>query len=244
MRVEYVGTAGWNVPATQSHLSPHSSSHLERYARLLNGAEINSSFYRPHKLETWKRWQATVPEGFRFSVKAPKAITHDRALLDCEGLLAEFFEQLTGLGPRLGPVLFQLPPKLVWDEQKVSGFLRSLRGLHRGQVVIEPRHASWFTPAAESILEEFRVARVSADPALASPSAPETGGYKELRYYRWHGSPQIYRSAYDLSKLAILAAEVSQARDGDTWIIFDNTASGAAFPNALEMQGLLGARSQ
>jgi uncharacterized protein YecE (DUF72 family) len=239
MQTTRVGTAGWNVPVPYSHLCEQLGSHLERYAKVMNCVEINSSFYKPHKRETWRRWAATVPDQFKFAVKAPKAITHERALTNCGELLAEFLNQIGELGRKLGPVLFQLPPKHLCDESRTRRFLIVLRELHYGQVVIEPRHVSWFTAEANRILEEFRVARVAADPAPASPSASEPGGFMGLRYYRWHGSPDVYRSAYDTPRLADLAMKLAEEQNDDAWVIFDNTALGAAFGDALKMQNLL-----
>ena len=87
-------------------------SHLERYGAILNAVEINSSFYRPHRTATYERWAASVPEDFRFAVKVPKAITHERRLKDVGDLLDRFLSEVSGLGPKLGPLLVQLPPSL------------------------------------------------------------------------------------------------------------------------------------
>lgn len=104
----------------------------------------------------------------------------------------------------------------------------------------EPRHSSWFTPLAGSLLESFRIGRVGADPAL-NEQAAEPGGWMELVYYRLHGSPRMYYSAYSLEYLQRLASKLQAiAREGwSTWCIFDNTAEGAATQNALELLSLL-----
>jgi uncharacterized protein YecE (DUF72 family) len=93
-----IGTAGWNVPSLYLDRVPSGGSHLERYARHLNAVEINSSFYRPHRRTTYQRWAQSVPADFRFSVKLPKAITHQAGLVDCGGLLDRFVDEVTGLG--------------------------------------------------------------------------------------------------------------------------------------------------
>src|ERR1700744_6501821 len=107
-----IGTAGWNVPAQYATAAAGEGTHLQRYARVFNCVEVNSSFYRPHRLATWQRWADSVPDGFRFSVKVPKAITHEGALACSRETLQKFFGEVSGLGDKLGPLLVQLPPKL------------------------------------------------------------------------------------------------------------------------------------
>jgi uncharacterized protein YecE (DUF72 family) len=102
-------------------------------------------------------------------------------------------------------------------------------------VVCEPRHGSWFSPAAAQLLHTFQVARVAADPARV-PAAAVPGGWPGLVYYRWHGTPEMYVSAYPSAAVEVLAAQVAAAaRTVPTWCIFDNTARGAATMNALEL---------
>ena len=176
----FVGTAGWTVP--RQHLPLFSGlaegaklSHLERYARRLRCVEINSSFHRPHRRTTWERWAAATPDGFRFAVKAPKAVTHTAKLVNTGGPLREFFDAVRALGEKMGPVLIQLPPKLPFDEGVAQEFFSTLRELHQGGVVLEPRHASWFCASADSLLRSFQVARVAADPPKGSESAAQPG---------------------------------------------------------------------
>ncbi|MDB5679300.1 DUF72 domain-containing protein [Sphingomonas bacterium] len=209
-------------------------SNLARYATRFNAAEINSSFYRPHKSETYARWAASVPDGFRFAVKLPKAITHERRLVDCLEPVATFAAQTGELGNRRGPVLVQLPPTLVFDAQIAARFFDGLRhALGDAAIVCEPRHASWFAQDADQALIHHHIARVAADPAKV-PEAANPGGWPSLRYTRLHGSPRIYYSSYDATTIARLADEAA-ASDVESWTIFDNTASGAAIENALAM---------
>jgi uncharacterized protein YecE (DUF72 family) len=83
-----IGCAGWNLPSAKADAFPGPGSHLERYARVLRAVEVNSSFYRPHRRETWERWAGSVPVDFRFSVKVPRQITHFRRLRDPEAAAA------------------------------------------------------------------------------------------------------------------------------------------------------------
>ena len=163
-------------------------------------------------------------------MKAPRAITHDARLAGTGPALDRFLGEASGLGGKLGPLLFQLPPSFAFDVRKTRAFLKTLRARHDGAVAWEPRHASWFTPRAEELLTEYCVARVAADPAVV-PAAAEPGGWDGLRYVRLHGAPRIYYSDYGADDIARHAARMT-AR---SWCIFDNTALGAATGNALAL---------
>ncbi len=225
-----IGTAGWSIGRDAAHHFPGSGQHLERYARVLSCAEINSTFYRPPLARTLRRWAASVPPTFRFAVKAPKAITHLQSLSCDPGPLGQFLDLVRELGDTLGPILFQLPPKLAFDEELAESFFDLLRTLHKGPAVCEPRHSTWFTPPVSALLARHRIARVAADPARV-PEAAIPGGYTGLRYFRLHGSPVTYRSPYSAEFLAQLAPTLKP----DDWVLFDNTATGAAIHNALQL---------
>ncbi len=233
----HIGCAGWTIPREFYENFSASGTHLERYSRVLRCAEINSCFYRPHRPQTWTRWKDSVPDDFLFSVKAPKAITHEAKLNCCRKDLISFLEQVSFLQEKLGPILFQLPPSLQFNENAASKFLSMLREMYSGKVVWEPRHESWFAAEADNLLDRFRIARVAADPACASTGG-RPGGWNGLSYYRLHGSPRRYYSAYTSDFLGKLAGEIlhKNTQGNQAWCIFDNTASGAAMPNALELE--------
>jgi len=240
-----IGTAGWTVPARDRAPGAETGSHLERYARRLNAAEINSSFYRPHSAETYARWAAATPGDFSFSVKLPKAMSHERKLEECGALLDKFAAEVAGLGGKLGVLLLQLPPKAELHKRVAGVFFRALRKRIAAPIVLEPRNASWFSPEADAWLAARQIARVAADPvkaALADLGAREPGGWPGLVYYRWHGAPRIYYSEYDAAALDALHVHLERSRGQGVpaWCIFDNTASGAAFGNALSLKGLSG----
>ena len=121
--------------------------------------------------------------------------------------------------------------------------LADLRSRFAGRIVCEPRHASWFTPDVDGLLGELRVARVAADPAPVA-GAGEPGGWRSLSYYRLHGSPRIYYSAYGPESRSEIAERlVSDAATGiEAWCIFDNTAAFAAMGDALTTKSLVQAR--
>lgn len=235
-----VGTAGWSIPAASAAAFPSDGTQLTRYASVMGGAEINTSFYRPHRPQTYEKWAASVPEGFRFAVKCPKQISHEKRLEDAGELLARFADEAAGLGSKWAVLLVQLPPSLRFDAVLAGRFFEQVQAVFRGAVVCEPRHLSWFTPEAEALLRSSRVARAAVDPAKW-PGSDVPGGYtRRLRYYRWHGSPRIYWSSYEELWLAAQAQALNAAPgQAARWCIFDNTASGAALANALQLQALV-----
>lgn len=121
-----------------------------------------------------------------------------------------------------------------------DGFLSELRSRVEGSIVCKPRHASWFTPEVEALLTEFRIARVAADPAPVQ-GADKPGGWRGLSYYRLHGSPKIYYSAYSAEYLGTMAEVLAKdtAAGVETWCIFDNTAAFAATSDALMTRSLV-----
>jgi uncharacterized protein YecE (DUF72 family) len=234
-----IGTAGWTIPPSVADAFPTEGSGLERYSAGFGCAEINSSFHRSHRPDTWRRWAASVPQGFLFSAKLSKEITHKRRLVDCAGPLAAALTEMEALGERLAILLVQLPPSLVFEPGVATSFLAALRARWDRDVALEPRHPSWFEAEAEALLADRRIARVAADPARV-PAAAEPGGWDGLAYYRLHGSPVMYRSSYDDGRLEAYAGRLA-ARTAPAWCIFDNTASSAATGDALKLRRLLDA---
>lgn len=222
----------------QASAFPAPGTHLQRYGAQLNCVEINSSFYRPHRHQTYARWAESVPKAFRFSVKLPQRITHELRLANSERLIDEFLGQCAGLGEQLGCLLVQLPPSLTFDEAVAERFFITLKAQYPGPVVLEPRHESWV--AAEPLLMAYRISQAAVDPArISTDSIP--AGTPHVHYWRLHGSPRIYFSAYDPIYIHALANRLrAAAAEGvQVWCIFDNTASGAALRNALQLSALL-----
>jgi uncharacterized protein YecE (DUF72 family) len=231
-----IGTAGWSIPRQIADAFPAEGTGLERYAARFDAAEINTSFYRPHRRATYERWAASVPADFRFAVKLPKAVTHVGKLVDCAPELSRFAGEIAGLGEKRGPVLVQLPPKLEFDAGIAAAFFALATATLGGAIVCEPRHPSWFEPTADNLLAEHLIARVAADPARV-PAAAMPGGWHGLVYVRLHGSPRMYWSGYEAEALGRWAA--SLPRDVPAWVIFDNTGSGRAAADALAFQPLV-----
>ncbi|TCS32768.1 uncharacterized protein YecE (DUF72 family) [Paucimonas lemoignei] len=230
-----IGCAGWSIASAQKASFPLAGSHLERYGAVLPAVEINSSFYRSHRPETYQRWGDSVPENFRFSVKVPRTITHHQRLQNVAPLIEGFVQEVHELGNKLGCLLVQLPPSLRFDPPTVHAFFANLTQQTSAPVVCEARHRSWFMPAANQLLQEFGISQVIADPPVAPCEELFTGA--KTVYVRLHGSPEMYHSAYSEEYLSQLENELRQyqAQGKTAWCIFDNTASGAAMPNALSL---------
>jgi uncharacterized protein YecE (DUF72 family) len=233
-----VGLAGWgNPPAHRAERAP-GQTHLSYYAAHFSCVEINSSFYRPHQGATYARWRNETPRSFQFSVKMPRSITHECQLKRCASEVADFYEQISNLQPKLAAVLVQLPPSLEFSGRSVRAFFNTVPRMPRTRVVCEPRHASWFTSDAENALRELGVSRVASDPARCQ-GADVPGGARRLAYFRWHGTPRLYYSKYSQAQLVAFAETVARTSATRTWCIFDNTARYAAWDDALQFNALL-----
>lgn len=235
-KVPRIGTASWSIPARCRHLFPGEGAVLEKYATHFNAVEINTSFYRPHRRATYEKWASQVPEGFSFSVKLPREITHVRQLQASDDLVSSFAAEVAGLGSKLGAILVQLPPSLGFQEQDAEQLFQQLQHNTSAPIVCEPRHPSWFSRTAERFLKVHRVARVAADPAPV-PEASEPGGSDAIAYLRLHGSPRMYYSAYSAKDLEGYSQRLEWLlRAGrEVWCVFDNTAAFAAMPNAMSL---------
>jgi len=232
----FVGTAGWSIPRASAHHFDRTGTHLQKYAAILTGAEINSSFHRSHESRTYSKWASATPRHFRFAVKLPRTISHDQQLTRVRGPLERFLNESSGLKARRGPLLIQLPPSLAFERRRIKRFLDTLRALYDGPLVCEPRHETWFSATASELLVSYQVARVAADPAILE-IGKQPGAWNGIVYFRLHGSPRKYWSRYPENYVEVLARTLMEhSQSADTWCIFDNTASGAAIENALELQ--------
>jgi len=230
-----VGTAAWNIPKESASYFPTIGSHLERYAHLLNGVEINSSFFREHKPATYAKWARSVPLEFRFSVKLWQYFTHERRLTESGLALSRSLDAIAHLEEKLGVILIQLPPNLEFDPRVAEPFFSTIRQKTSAPIAIEPLHESWNLSTAQKLLRALQIARVQSDPDPCPPLFIENG--ETLAYYRLHGSPIIYRSNYDSMHLQYWREKVVESLHikGKVWCIFDNTTFGYATKNAISM---------
>lgn len=236
-----IGIAGWGLPQPDLDLfpPPEFGSNLARYAALFDTVEINSSFYRPHRPETYARWAESVPEHFRFAVKLPKSITHEKRLHETGAELDRFAAEAGTLGGKLGWVLVQTPPSLRFDPDAVRALFAALRDRLNDAVTLacEARHGTWFASEATELMREMKVVRVVADPPAGEPG-PFQPTHENETYVRLHGSPLIYRSVYETNRLAQVA-EWLRGQQGRALVIFDNTMSGTQVRQAAQLRQML-----
>lgn len=223
-----IATAAWSIPKKMADRFPQNGSGLTRYASVFGGAEINSTFYRRHKTSTFARWATTVSDGFRFSVKIAKEITHTRSMKDIARPFDTFCADIAPLADKRGPLLMQLPPSLAFDDAVLETAFKAIRNADDGPIVIEARHKSWASVEALELLKSYAIDRVLADPA---PVWPAESFDAPSQYVRLHGKPKVYYSSYSDDEIR----SFSELTAPDGWCVFDNTASGAAIENALTM---------
>ena len=235
----YIGTSGWHYPHWREILYPAgmgTDQWLAHYAGRFASVEVNSTFYRFPDPGAVATWADRTPATFRFSVKAPRGITHFKKLKNCSQPLAEFFAHLAPLGERLGPVLFQLPPRWRCNPARLAAFLEDLPVEFR--YAFEFRDPSWETEQIWDLLERFGVAFCICD--LGGRSSPRVTT-TEYVYIRLHGPGQPYADNYSPTILqGWVSAIRGWLRNGkDVYCYFDNDASGYAVKNASQLQRLL-----
>lgn len=168
------------------------------------------------------------------------SITHENGLRRTTRDVAQFYDQIAHLRPKLRAVLVQLPASLEFSARTVNAFFRTVPSLRGTAVACEPRNSSWFSEKADAILRNLNVTRVAADPVRCD-GAGNIGGARGFAYFRWHGAPHVYYSQYSDARLQAFAAHVAHTRAKEAWCIFDNTALHAAWGDALRFRHFLNA---
>lgn len=209
------------------------------YCRHFNTLELNVTFYRFPGLKSLQNWYRQSPEGFVFAAKVPRTVTHDKKLSGTEGELQAFYGVLrNGLAEKTGPVLFQLPPSFHYAPERLDTLLRQVDpDFHN---VIEFRHISWWRREVTDRLGQANVSFCGVSfPGLISDAVVNT----QQPYYRFHGVPKLYYSAYDPSFLEGVVQALQAAPQVTTaYLYFNNTAEAAALDNARYVQELTGSR--
>ncbi len=237
-----VGTSGWTYDSWQGTFFPDGLARRRRLEYLgtqLDTAEINGTFYSLQRASSFRTWAAATPEDFRFAVKGSRYLTHMRKLRDVTEPLGRFLASgLLALGPKLGPILWQLPPNLGWDAERIDGFLRALprstgeaatlAAAHTDRVpdpctvtdedrpirhALEVRHPSFRTPEFVALLRAHDVALVVSDGAGEFPCFDDVTA--DLVYVRLHGHEELYRSGYDAAALQGWATRVAAWSAGE-----------------------------
>jgi uncharacterized protein YecE (DUF72 family) len=179
-----IGTSGFSYAPWRGSFYPEKlpeSRMLSYYSERLGAVEINNTFYRMPGAETLRKWAAETPAGFQFALKSPRRITHEKKLIDAGESVARLYDAAAALGPKRGPVLFQLPPFLRKDLPRLTDFLALLPA--GAQAAIEFRHASWFSPDVYEVLRGREAALCIAESEeLVTPmEATAPWGYLRLR---------------------------------------------------------------
>jgi uncharacterized protein YecE (DUF72 family) len=242
-----IGTSGWQYRDWRGGLYPPGVAQrrwLEYYASQFATVENNGSFYRLPAPQTFAEWRARTPDDFVMAVKASRYLTHVRRLRDPAEPVARLLGAAAGLGPRLGPVLLQLPPNLPADPAKLAACLAAFRsaqlpdGLGRVRVAVEPRHPSWWIDEVRKILADFDAALCWAD-RLGHPVTPlwRTAGWGYLRFHEGAADPW---PRYGEQALRSWVDRVRRAWPGsaDVYVYFNNDPGGAAVVNSAEFAAL------
>ncbi|WP_405474655.1 DUF72 domain-containing protein [Streptomyces canus] len=229
----FVGTSGWQYKDWRGVLYPDGVPvrlWLEQYAEHFPTVEINNAFYRLPTRETFEAWRERVPGDFVVAVKASRYLTHIKRLKDPEEPVHRLMSHAEGLGPRLGPVLLQLPPTLRADPQLLDACLSCFPSSTR--VAVEPRHESWWTPETRKVLESRGAALCWAD-VRARPVTP-LWRTADWGYVRFHEGRARAWPHYGRRSLETWAERIEKtwAGDEDVYAYFNNDPNGAAVRNA------------
>ena len=236
----YIGTSGWHYEDWKGIFYPADlpkSRWLSYYSRHFRTVELNNSFYRLPSENAFVKWQESAPIDFFFSVKASRYITHVKRLKSVEEPLQHFMDRVPLLGEKLGPLLYQLPPNMRRNDDRLEDFLKILPGKYRH--VIEFRHESWFHDDVFRILRKHRIGWCIFDmPGLTSPVVVTA----DFTYVRFHGSAGLYSSSYSDKELATWSKKIVKlGQDLKTvYIYFNNDVAGYALDNARTLRRILG----
>ena len=240
MGVVHLGTSGYVYRHWRGDFYPAdlaTGRWLPYYARVFHTVELNATFYRLPTPEAVEGWRRQVPRGFRFAAKGSRFLTHMKRLLETGEGLSRFYGLVRGLGPALGPVLWQLPPQMTKpDAGRLENFLAHLPTDLTS--AFEFRHAAWYREDILRLLDAYGAAVVEHDLLDVRPPRP-TGRF---RYLRFHGATQKYASGYGRRALAPHAKDLAAWRDagGEAWVFFNNDLGGHAPRDALELADLMG----
>jgi len=240
----YCGTSGWNYKHWRGVFYPEGlpqSKWLEHYAESFDTVELNNSFYRLPEKDTFESWGRQTPDGFAFSVKASRYLTHLKHLKDPDEPLHRLLDHASGLGPKLNIVLYQLPPNWNVDLGRLRGLLEILRqapdGLPAPRSAFEFRDDSWQCESVWSMLEEFGVAYCIMD----SPGLPlHIRATCDYSYIRMHSGGEDTEGNYTYAHLKQWAERIRGLLErGDVYVYFNNDYRGFAVRNALALKDML-----
>jgi uncharacterized protein YecE (DUF72 family) len=235
-----IGCSGWNYRHWRGVFYPEGvpvKRWFEHYSQHFDTVEVNASFYRLPEASTFAKWRDQAPPGFCYAIKAPRTITHMKKLKECDTQVAEFLERARNLGQALGPILYQLPPSLRFDRERLQAFLKLLPGdlTH----VLEFREPSWLADEALALLDAAGVGFCAHDMPGRAAHRAATG---KLAYVRFHGPTGRYWGRYTEEALADWAEwmHAQQAQGRPVWAYFNNDIEGHAIEDARVLKRLVG----
>jgi uncharacterized protein YecE (DUF72 family) len=232
----HVGCSGWQYKHWKGDFYPAelpTQRWYEHYARTFDTVEINNSFYRLPEKQTFVSWRLKAPVRFVYAVKASRYLTHMRKLKDPADPLALFFDRARALGPHLGPVLYQLPPRWNPDLARLEAFLQAVpRDVLQ---TIEFREPSWYSDRLFELLARYRVALCLHDMTGSATPRLVVGPFV---YVRFHGASAKYSGSYSPDQLEDWAEwlEAQMARGLDVYAYFNNDVGGHAPRNAVSLR--------
>lgn len=237
-----IGTSGWHYQHWRGPYYPQSvppRAMLDLYARDFETVEINNSFYRMPSSATFEAWKDATPVGFSFSVKGSRYLTHRKKLLDPQPALERLMEAVVGLGVKLGPILFQLPPNWHCNLDRLQQFLGALPAGRRYS--IECRDQSWHNREVYRLLRDHNVAFYLYELGGIRSTLEVTADFV---YVRLHGPGNKYEGDYSAGRLKSWADRIQRWKqsDLDVYFYFDNDQAGYAVKNAQELKRILAAR--
>lgn len=233
-----IGTSGWAYKDWNGPFYPEevkAKDRLSYISRRFPTLEINASFYRMPTDKAVAGWREQTPDDFVFAWKASRYITHNKKLNDPADSLAYMFERIEGLGDKIGPILFQLPPNLHRNDDRLAAFLKVLP--KKGRFAFEFRHASWYDPAILDLLRDHGAAFCISDHHDAPAPFEVTADFV---YLRGHGPGGRYHSRYGEAALKDWAKHIRRWRkDHDVFVYFDNDIKSAAPADAQQLIDIL-----
>ncbi|MFP4082149.1 MAG: DUF72 domain-containing protein [Candidatus Aminicenantes bacterium] len=235
----HVGTSGWHYAHWQGVFYPEDlakKDFLQYYSGYFQTAEINNTFYQVPQKKTLIQWKNTAPQDFLFSVKASRFITHMKKLKDPEQPVSNFLNTIKALEDKLGPILFQLPPRWKINLQRLESFLRALPGDY--SYAFEFRDPSWFESDVYDLLREHRASFCIYDFDYRLSPKEVTADFV---YIRLHGPDGPYRGKYDKKTLSGWAGAFAawSKQKKEIYCYFDNDQSGFAVQNALDLKEMV-----
>ncbi|MFQ5989611.1 MAG: DUF72 domain-containing protein [Candidatus Methylomirabilales bacterium] len=236
----YIGTSGWSYPHWRGVFYPkklRSDAWFNHYATFFGTVELNNTFYQLPATTTFRHWHREAPRNFVFAVKGSRFITHMKRLQESRGALHRFLRRVSILKEKLGPILFQLPPRFRCNPKRLADFADLLPVGHR--YAFEFRDSTWFVPEVYDILKKrdlgFCIFSLKDLPCPGVITAPYV-------YLRFHGPGAKYAGRYSEAELKMWAGRIRGWRRGglDVYSYFNNDEHGYAVANAMHLVELVG----